>query len=215
MALTKEKYNAKTKTFFEETASKEELVEKLGHIEKILKRCQLDLKNDADTFLTLERQLLFGNDGINRAKRAIGQKVYYLSHFKIKKVYLKSLTNNVQFLDEVVIECKGEETSVSFKEIFISKKEAKCVKRSLQRYHLDKEHYSYFFKNIPYNKHTYLIEESPNSDTFRVYSKVLRTYWRAMTEKSYTIDELKDIYFLDIDEAFKKQKNKFKTKQAK
>lgn len=210
MALTKEKYNKEENTYYTLNASKEELSEVLGRLEAVLNHFNIVLDENTD-FKSLYDQLILGDLAKLSFKEALNHKVYYLSQFKIKKVILVKLQEGN---DKAIIKKANIETEVSLKDIFLTKKLAKRRKRNLQRYHLDKEQFSYFFKDRAYHKDTYLIEESPYSDTFRVYQKVLKTYYRPLTDK-FSLEELKDIYYLDIDEVFKKEKLKFLAKQAK
>lgn len=214
MSLTKEKYNKQNKTFFEENADKQDLVEKLGRIEIMLNKYNIEGKTLEETYRNLERFIAVGEAGILRIERAINNKIYIITARKTKKAFLIGFSDNGN-VDDVIIERKGEQTTISYREIYISRKEARREKRGLQVYHLDKKHYDYFFPNQKYNKHTFLIEVKKGTDVFKVYTKVLKTYWRNRTEATYSIEELKEKYYFDINVDFKKEKEKFLSKRKK
>ena len=123
MKLTKEKYNSQTKRKFIENASSEEIIEKLGNIENLIDKYNLEGNTQLETLVNVERALMLGAAAVKRIERATNNKVFYISADKVMKVKLVGFDNDINNPDYVVIEKNGNQTVVHYSEIYISKRE--------------------------------------------------------------------------------------------
>lgn len=210
MPLTKEKYDDKNKTYFVSDAEKTVLIEKLGHLERLIEKYEVIADTDIELYENIERLFAVGNDGVARIERAIGSKVYVLSGKKLKKAYLLGFADGNTNL--ITIARKGEQTDIPYGQIYLSKREGKCERRRRQRYELNKEQFDSLFPGVPFIKNSYLMEEQPYSNVFKVYTKVFRYYYRPLSKRSYTLEELKEKFYFDIDDIYRKEKEKFLNK---
>jgi len=204
MRLTKFKYNSQTKSNYISDCSKEELIERLGKLETILDKYDL-LDNDVE----LERHIILGKAGYNRAKLAMGHRVYFVAGKKTRKAILVGYADNGMSLDQLVIKKGDQEATIPYTHIFISRREAKRAKKARQLYKLDKNQFSMIFGTRPFKKKTYLYETVRGTDSFIVVTKVLKAYYKVISTETYTLDDLKEKFGLDINKEFKNERKEY------
>lgn len=214
MALTVKKYNQERKVYYDSNSTKDELTQNLGPIEELIEKYGLEGKNIDDTLNNLEKAIVIGSAGLKRIERAINYRVYYISANKTRRAHLIGFASPDYGKDAVIIEKKGTTVVLPYKDIFISRREARHEKKGIQKYRIDKKLYDKIFKGTKYKK-TYLMETKKGSDEFKIYTKVLRAYWRLRDSHVYTLTELKEKFDFDLEALYKDKREKFLKKQRK
>lgn len=201
MRLTKFKYDKSGNKHYE-TTDNVSSIEKLGKIEDILER------NNIESDLELERLLILGKSAYDRVKLAMGHKVYFISGVKKRKAFLVGYANNGNSLVNLIIRKKDEEVEIPYTHLFISSREAKRARKYRQIYKLNKDQFRLIFGTRPY-KTAYLLETVRGTDNFVIVIKPYKTFFKRLTDELYTIDSLKEKYKLDIEKEFKKEREEY------
>lgn len=214
MALTQIKYDKdKKKLKYVTTATNDEVLTKLGELEEILAKYNLD--SDSANYLNLDRSLLLGKSALNRIRLARGHRIYFLSGRKIRRARLVGFADNGLSLDQLEIEKKEERATIPYTRVYISRREARRAKKAVQVYRLSQAQYQKIFKNETLSKKTYLVETVRGTDEFMIYTKVFHAYYRTRLPQAFTISQLKEKYGFDIEEEFPKERKEFKKKNLK
>lgn len=200
--LTKAKYNRETKTKY---SSEDNIksIEKLGLLEDLLD------KHSISNITELERLIIVGKAGYARIKLAMGHRIYFVSGKKIRKANLVGYADNGMSLDQLVIEKNGQTATIPYNHIYISKHEAKRARKGRQLYSLNKKQFALIFGTTPFKKNSYLLEVGRGTDSFVVVQKVFKTYFKSLTAKEISIEELKDKYNFDILQEFPKERKEY------
>lgn len=206
MRLTSLKYNKEKKTKYITKASIEELTERLGILEDIISR------NNVSDDVELERLIVLGHAGFSRIKLAMGHRVYVVVGNKIKKAHLNGYSNTDDNLTDLLIERKGQVAIIPYNMLFISRREARRARKARQKYRLNQEQFALIFKDRPYNKNTFLLEEVRGTDNFVIVQKVFKTYFKTAYPGSFSEEELKSNFNLDLSKEFADEKAKYKEK---
>ncbi|MCR5787456.1 MAG: hypothetical protein K6G28_07125 [Acholeplasmatales bacterium] len=206
MRLTSLKYNKEKKTKYVTNANEDELVERLGALEDILTR------NNINDDVELERLIILGHAGFSRIKLAMGHRVYVVVGNKIKKAHLKGYANSDDNLTDLIIERKEQTAIVPYNRLFISRREAHRARKARQKYKLNPEQYALIFGSKPFKKNTFLLESVRGTDTFVIVQKAFKAYFKTSYPGTFTEDELKSNFNLDIDVCFKEERAKYKEK---
>ena len=213
MALTKMVYDEETKKIkYTTSSSKEEILNKLGQLEEIIGKYNLDTDSN---FINLDRSLLLGKSALNRIRLARGHKIYFLSGRKIRKARLVGFANNGMSLDQLEIEKNEERATIPYTRLYISRREARRAKKAVQVYKLSPEQYGKIFNGIPYSKKSYLVETARGTGEFMIYTKVFHAYYRSRLPQAFTIQELKEKYNFDVETEFAEKRKEFKKKSLK
>ena len=209
MALTKKKYDSVNKTYFSQEGENKDVIEKLGYIEYLIEKYGLEGATPKETLMNVKRCFSLGIIAVKRVQRATNQKVFIISGRRVIKAYLKGFQGDGENPEYVVVEKKGNQTVLPYDEIYISRREAKLEKRGIQYYSLDKELYDKVFKDEKFVPDTYLIEVKKNTNVFKIYTRVFKGYWRIRKTRTFTVEELKEIYQIDLDKEFKSERVKY------